>query len=84
MKRSRLRNKFLNTKSNIGRKLYNRQRNLCVDLIRSKKRNFFSNINTSRINFGRQQNLFFTDKIKIKSIITLLEKKLFPKKVKKK
>ena len=54
MKRSRLRNKFLNTKSNIDRKLYNRQRNLCVDLIRNEKRNFFSNINTSCINFGRQ------------------------------
>ena len=29
MKRSRLRNKFLNTKSDIDRKAYNKQRNLC-------------------------------------------------------
>ena len=28
-KRSRLRNKFLNTKSDIDRKVYNKQRNLC-------------------------------------------------------
>ena len=46
MKSSRLRNKFLNTKSDIDRKAYNKQRNLCVRLIRSEKKNFFSNINT--------------------------------------
>ena len=49
MKSSRLRNKFLNTKSAINRKAYNKQRNLCVSLIRSEKKNFFSNINTSDI-----------------------------------
>ena len=38
MKRSRLRNKFLNTKSEIDRKAYNKQRNLSVSLIRSEKR----------------------------------------------
>ena len=49
MKRSRLRNKFLNTKSDINSKAYNKQRNLCVSLIRSEKKNSFSNINTSDI-----------------------------------
>ena len=49
MKRSRLRNKFLNTKKDIDRKAYNKQRNPCVSLIRSEKKNFFSNINTSDI-----------------------------------
>ena len=34
MKRSRLPNKFLNTKSDIDRKAYNTQRNLCAILIR--------------------------------------------------
>ena len=34
MKRSRLRNKFLNSKSDIDRKAYNAQRNLCISLIR--------------------------------------------------
>ena len=38
MKRSHLRNKFLNTKSYIEREAYNKQRNLCVRLIRSEKR----------------------------------------------
>ena len=42
MKRSRLRNKFLNTESDIDRKAYNKQRNLCVSLTRSEKKNFFS------------------------------------------
>ena len=37
MKRSRLRNKFLNTKSDIDRKAYNKQSNYVVSLLRKKK-----------------------------------------------
>ena len=44
MERSQLRNNFLNTKSDIDRKAYNQQRNFCVNLIRSEKKNFLSNI----------------------------------------
>ena len=88
MKRSRLRNKFLNTKSDIDRKAYNKQRNLCVSLIRSEKKNFFSNINTCDITdnktFWKTVKPFFTDKIKTKSKITLIEKKSSPRKVKRK
>ena len=40
MKRSQLRNEFLNTKSDIDRKAYNKQRNLSVSLIRREKKNF--------------------------------------------
>ena len=80
MKRSRLRNKFLNTKSDIDRKAYNKQRNLCVSLIRSEKKNFFSNINTCDITdnktFWKTVKPFFTDKIKTKSKITLIEKNI--------
>ena len=69
MKRSRLRNKFLNTKSDIDRKAYN-----------SEKKNFFSNINTSDITdnktFWKTVKPFFTDKIKTKSKITLIEKNI--------
>ena len=79
MKRSRLRNKFLNTKSDIDRKTYNTQHNLCVSLIRSAKKNFFSNINTSDITdkktFWKTVKPFSTDKIKTKPKITLIEKK---------
>ena len=80
MKRSRLRNKFLNTKSDIDTKAYNKQRNLCLSLIRSEKKNFFSNINTSDITdnktFWKTVKPFFTDKIKIKSKIALLDKNI--------
>ena len=45
MKRSHLRNKFPNTKSETDRKAYNIQRNLCVGLIRQAKKEFFANLN---------------------------------------
>ena len=84
MKRCRLRNKFLNAKSDIDKKAYNKQRHLCVSLIRSEKKNFFSNINTGDITdsktFWKTVKSFFIDKIKTKSKITLRKKK--PLKVK--
>ena len=49
MKRSRLRNKFLNTKNDIDRRAYNTQRNICVTLIRQQKKNFFSKLDTRDI-----------------------------------
>ena len=80
MKRSRLRNKFLNTKSDIDRKACNKQRNLCVSLIRSEKRKFFSNIKTSDITdnktFWKTVKPFFTDKIITKTKITLIQKNI--------
>ena len=78
-KRSRLRNKFLNTKSDIDRKAYNKQRNLCVSLIRREKKNFFNNISTRDITdnktFWKTVKPLFTEKIQTKSKITLIEKK---------
>ena len=86
-KRPRLRYKFLNTKSDIDRKAHNKQRNLCVSLIRSEKKNF-SNINTCDITdnktFWKTVKPFFTDQIKTKCKITLIEKKTSPRKVKRK
>ena len=38
MKRSRLRNKFLNTKFDIDRKVYKKQRNYVVSLLRKEKK----------------------------------------------
>ena len=46
MKSRSLRNKFLNTKSEIDRKAYNKQRNICVTLIRQEKKNFFDKLKT--------------------------------------
>ena len=73
MKRSRLRNKFLNTKSDTDRKAYNKQRNLCVGLIRREKKNFFNNISTRDITdnktFWKTVKLLFTNKVQRKSKI---------------
>ena len=38
MKRSRLRNKFLNTRSDLDQKAYNKQRNYVVSLSRKEKK----------------------------------------------
>ena len=81
MKRSSLRNKFLNTKSDINRKAYNKQRNICATLIRQKKKNFYSKLNILIINnktFWKKVKTFFTDKILTKSKMTLIEKELLP------
>ena len=55
VKRRRLRNKFLNTKSAIDRKVCNTQQNLWVSLIRQAKKQFFSNPNT---NVVTENNIF--------------------------
>ena len=80
MKRSRLRNKFLHSKSDIDRKAYNKQRNICVTLIRQEKKNFYSNLNmrdvTDNKMFWKKVRPLFTDKIQIKSKITSIGKKV--------
>ena len=84
MKRSRIRNKFLNAESDIDTKAYDKQRNLCVSLIRRERKSFFNNISTPDITdnktFWRTVRPLLTDKIETKSKITLIEKKLFPEK----
>ena len=47
MKRSRLRNKFLNTNSDIDRKAYNEQRNYVVNLL--EKKSFYGNLDISKV-----------------------------------
>ena len=80
VKRSRLRNKFLNIKSDIDRKAYNKQRNICVSLFCQEKKNFFNNIITLDITdnktFWKTIKPLFTDKVQTKSKITLIEKKV--------
>ena len=80
MKGSRLRNKFLHSKSDIDRKAYNKQHNICVTLIRQEKKNFYSNFNmrdvTDNKMFWKKVRPLFTDKIQTKSKITLIEKKV--------
>ena len=79
MKRSRLRNEFLNSKSDNDRKTYNSWRNLCVSLIRQAKKQYFNNLNTHNVTdnktFWKTVKPLLTDKIETKSSITLIEKK---------
>ena len=49
MKLSHLRNKFLSTKSETGRKVYIKQRNYCVTLITKAKQTFFGNIDKTDV-----------------------------------
>ena len=79
MKRSRLCNKFLNTKGDIDCKAYNTQQNLCVSLVKQAKKQIFRHVNTNVVTenktFWKTLKPFLTDKVKTKSKITLIEKK---------
>ena len=84
----RLRNKLLNTKGEINRKVCNKQPNFCVTFLRKAKQTFFGNINTTDVTdnktFPRTAKLFCEDKVKTSSKITLIEKKEVQKKDKEK
>ena len=72
MKRSRLRNKFLSDRTEMSRKEYKMQRNLCVNLLKRAKKEHFANLdrNLSQItkSFGRLLNLFSQVKLKLKQL----------------
>ena len=76
MTRSRLRNKFLKTKTDANRKAYNKQRNYCVSLFRREKKSLFNNPITKKIvdnkRFWQTVKPFFSDK---NNKITLIEDK---------
>ena len=77
MKRSRLRNKFLNTRSEFDRKSYNKQRNLVVSLLRKTKKEFYGNLNTNILSenrtFWKTVKPFLSEKSQKTSKITLIE-----------
>ena len=79
MKRSRLRNKFSNTKSDIDRKAYNKQRCQSSSLLRNDKNNFYSNVDAKVVidNSGKPSNHFCLTKVTKHSKINLVEDKLF-------
>ena len=53
MNRSRLRSMFLNTKSDLDRKAYNKQRNYVVSLMRKEKKEFYCSLNASVLTENR-------------------------------
>ena len=77
MVRSKLRNKFLKTRSVSDRKAYNRQRNACVKLLRDSKKEYFSNLNTKNVTdnrkFWKSVKTCFSDKSNSFENITLVE-----------
>ena len=77
MKRSPLRNMFLNAKSDLERKAYNKQRNYVVSLMRKEKKEFYGNLNTGVLTenrtFWKTVKPFLAEKSKKFSKITLIE-----------
>ena len=75
--RSKLRNKFLKSKTSESRDKYKRQRNYCVSLLRKIKQNYYKNLNVEVINdnktFWKNIKPLFSDKTPINNKITLIE-----------
>ena len=68
MNRSKLRNKYLHKRMNKAKSLYDKQRNLCVSILRNNKSGYFGNLN----------NKIVTDNRKFwKTISPLFSKKAF-------
>ena len=54
MQRSKLRQKILKERTNDSKPLYNRQRNLCVSLLRKTKRDYFKQLNNKVVYDNRK------------------------------
>ena len=77
IKRSKLRNKFLQDKNEKSRNDYRKQRNLCVALVRRAKQQYFSSLDLNLIadnkKFWKTIKPLFSEKISQKDIISLTE-----------
>ena len=73
----------MKSKSDLDQRTYNKQRNICVSLIRQEKKYFFSNLKTKDFNdykrFWKTVRPVFTDKVQIKSQITRIGEKVISK-----
>ena len=78
MTRSRLRNKFLKPKSQECKQAYNKERNLCVTMVRKAKRNYFNNPSVRNVatnkQFWKTVKPFFSSKVGDNERITLIER----------
>ena len=83
MDRSRLRNKFLRERERTkeSKVAYNKQRNICVSLLRKSKRDYFANLDTKIMKGNRKVwkavNPLFSEKSYSKESISLINKTLF-------
>ena len=77
MKRSRLRSKFLSDRAEMSRKVYKKQRNFCVKLLKRTKKEHFANLDLNSISdnkiFWKIVKLLFSNKVKAKTTIKLVE-----------
>ena len=77
MLRTKLRNQLLKTRTSEAKLKYNKQRNLCVSLLRKTKRNYYENLNLNDISdnkkFWTTVKALFCNKIKSVENITLDE-----------
>ena len=79
MRKTRLRNKFVDSKADANRIAYNKQRNYCVSLIRKEKKACYSNLNirdvTDNKTFWRKVKPLFSEKVNLQTKILLVEKR---------
>ena len=78
MRRTRLRNKFIDSKTDSDRIAYNKQRNCCVSLIRKEQKTYYNNLNirdvTGNKTFSRKLKPLFSEKVNLQTKILLVEK----------
>ena len=71
MRRTRLKNKFVGSKTDVDRLAYNKRRNYCINLIRKEKRTYYSNLKirdvTDNKAFWRKVELLFSEKVNFTS-----------------
>ena len=80
MNRTRLRNKFLRSRSTEDRSAYNQQRNFCLSLVRKAKKDYYNNLDHKKVTdnkpFWRTVKPLFSDKNSSFSKIALIENEL--------
>ena len=80
MNRTRLRRKFLRSRSTEDRSAYNQQRNFCLSLVRKAIKDYYNNLDHKKLtdnkSFWRTVKSLFSDKNLSFSKITLIENEL--------
>ena len=77
MRRTRLRNKFMNFKTDANRIAYSKKYNYCVSLIRKEKMAYYSNLKirdvTDNETFWRKVKPLFLEKVNLQTKNLLVE-----------
>ena len=74
MLRSKFRNRILKENTEVSKSLYNKQRNICLSLLRKTKRNYYVQLDNKYIkNSGKIVSPLFSDKVFHKECIILNE-----------